>query len=433
MIAAMRTAAENAQIADAKRKAESARYSFSQLALLDKSPEEWFNRYIAKSSETEMTPAIHIGNVVDKLTTEWGYRRLAEQKGQGKMLTPDEFEKMFVALFTGNFDPSSFISGFDERERNKFTDAAKRLGFQNGMEHPSDRYRNALAYVRAMPFMLPDEEILEWDDNGEKKPSVQVRVRPDFGTTPSGSRVNSIGFVDLITRNKHTGQITEWDTKANSDQEGRTGGINQVYSYSTDPAFQPSHIGILAYNDPEHTVTQLPFSKERQDEVRAMTRDILAQRFLIAEHGDSWDFIRNQFYPGMNEAAERTQTEAEHQQSRSFMEQGTGMAMAKAMTLQNDITEYEQRMQQITQQLQNGLRRRSGDQTDNPWESFDAQLNASFDARRRQLVKRGANKEDLVGLDEERRKAAEMFDKALMEAAGGEKSDIVQTINALND
>ena len=193
----------------------------------------------------------------------------------------------------------------------------------------SNRLQNTLSFVRglASPDFMKDEEILTWTDSGKERATAQVHVQPNIGNTPEGKPVKTTGWIDLITKNKTSGQITNWDLKANLNQEDETGGFRQLGFYALDDQRRPDNIGIIAYNDKNGLFSSRPITQEDTKTAYDFARDMLEARFQIAEHGDSWDYVHNKYPAFRASATEEKELQEKHDASRDVINKQTGVAM----------------------------------------------------------------------------------------------------------
>lgn len=172
----------NAAKAAMQAKADQLTYSYSMINAFE-SPrqsdrEQWYaNRILDQWPEKGLSsPEAAIGNALHAATEAWAKRRIKNQKDFG---TSEDFEKEFI------------------ENLGKYHTADGKKILPNGVS-PEDQselanmYREALSFVRDLPQLLQDEEIV----------GTEMKVAPYLGDQildPS-KKVLTKGFVDLVTR-----------------------------------------------------------------------------------------------------------------------------------------------------------------------------------------------------------------------------------------
>ena len=445
VIGATQQLAKNAEKATLMKKADTGwtnhGYSWTQLELFEQKPEEWFRRYVQGDwTNKRDTKETNFGKVFHSVAQMWGERRKRNNTDYG---TADEYEKAALQLmmndpliYQHNFEPIGEtqynLPNIKEIKAYKDEDiqAFKQMMLNNkGLQLNQDqikRFNNILASVRALPEFLRDEEIL----------GVEVPVSPNFGMKKSdpSQRVPTNGSIDIHSR--RNGQEIVSDLKATLDQ-----GKDQILVYSTETNAKTGRT--IAYNVEGQPLATREFNITPEEQQRALAQKMYdvdrIQRFAAA--GGDMNLIHNGLFSQSDSAFDRIiqnrdynafqrEKEKEEKEEKIYYEQkkeedrlaaieemnsSTGIGIAKAIALQNDVTSYVVDLQQMDSKFRSIINKKDSSKANlGQWDLYKLQIGEFFNSRRKELENRYASEEQLTAIDDAKNSAEKNFDQALM-------------------
>ena len=344
-----------------------------------------------------------------------------------------------------------------------------------------DTYRNMLAWAGALPTMFEGEKIL----------GAEVVVAPRMGTKASDPTVpvRSIGKIDLQTENMN-GEIINTEMKP---YLGYAHLWDQVNLYNPERnakyARALSYGETRDYSNPANFMEMKPYDEAEMQKVENRMQNIV--RFIqgYAKTGFDPSLLYQMFSPlqvnakgeyvgnapsmahigemvATSKAAEQYYTDTKqsgyvisqgslkpetakeengeitknvnkedlYSEDRTLLAKKTGQSMAKAMSLETDIRDYEQSLEKISETLfskqyradkiNNGTNGKY-----NPWVVWEHQLQDAYLNKRMEFEQRGATKSDLARLDEANLAALERYEGALQSSASADFVSLTENID----
>lgn len=445
--------ANNAQKAAAIAEAENRQYSWSNLHSFETNPKKWYDRYILGQHEPD-TRATIFGKAVHAAQEAWAKKRIANNEDYG---TAEEYEKIFndylITTSEGNKDAENLFPELPNRKSGLFS------------KDEVDKYERILKYVRHLPSMLKNEKILGAEIKmGEgDEPGLNLGNRIGNPNLP----VNTIGFIDLRSMDKE-GNIIHTDLKPYLNYPSVQDQLN-MYNPDRRAAFKR----VMAYDEPnadyrrpETFIHTTPYSedaiKKTEEQQRrnyekiyefAQTGNMAEMLFSIANVGKDNPVLSYSSMMDRRSAAftrdyeekkdaeqnikdENTQSDEEkelyskYEKERSLIDKKTGTGIAKAISLQNDITDYSKELTELGNTFHSlqTKKEKVGNSVGNKWDMYEYQLN-DYDRQRNILYARGANELELGELDNSFNRAYTNYQNALRVSS---YSDIESLTNSLN-
>lgn len=289
LLATSENIARQEAIAEAVNKANTRQYSWSQLHTIEKSAsggENWYTRYIAGIPD-EITPLMLLGSAYHKVQETWAGRRMKNQNDYG---TPDEYEALLNDYLLNWVDEKTGkkLSLFPElpTEDSKLYDAKVK-----------QRYQSIVSSVRSLPDFMKDLEIIGAEKNGGI-------VHPNLGVDKLGRRLDSVGYIDLVTRDPRTGAITNWDAKEGfthdkslewiDEKTGQSHRYDQPVLYAGDN--KATHAGIISYGNGKLETRSVPITTEMISSVEERMRNLSSAAINLMNNPDPFHEIRQGYF-----------------------------------------------------------------------------------------------------------------------------------------
>ena len=346
-------------------------------------------------------------------------------------------------------------------------------------------YNNLLAFARALPTMFAGEKIL----------GAEVEVAPLFGNKVSQPNVpvRSLGKIDLQTQNMN-GEIINTEMKPYLNYPFLWDQVN-LYNPERNAKYVRalSYGETSNYSDPANYMITRPYSEEEMKKVEARMQNIvkhvqgyaetgfdpalLFQMFSPLQIDKKGNYLNanpnpghisemialgrqaGEYYTNVNRSGytivggslkpdtlketatgefidPRTEAKQEdlYKEDRALLAKKTGQSMAKAMSLETDIREYEKELEEITEKLfskeyRAGKIEEGTTKTFNPWVAYERQLQDNYLRRYEEFKARGATNSDLNRLDMANLDAIEQYEKALRASASADFIDLTNNID----
>lgn len=289
LLAASENIARQEAIAEAANKANTRQYSWSQLHTIEKSAsggENWYTRYVAGIPD-EITPLMLLGSAYHKVQETWAGRRMKNQTDYG---TPDEYEALLNDYLLNWVDEKTGkkLSLFPElpTEDSKLYEAKVK-----------QRYQSIVNSVRGLPDFMKDLEIIGAEKNGGV-------VHPNLGVDKLGRRLDSVGYIDLVTRDPKTGAITNWDAKEGfthdkslewiDEKTGQSHRYDQPVLYAGDN--KATHAGIISYGNGKLETRSVPITPGMISSVEDRMRNLSTAAINLMENSDPFHEIRQGYF-----------------------------------------------------------------------------------------------------------------------------------------
>ena len=268
----MRTVAAAQQVSNARRvfNGEQVRdnkgfvFSYTMLSDLKRDPKAWFDRYVAGGPKPADSAETIIGLAAHEATEAYLKRRIANDADHG---TPEEFERIFTEYLLGT---------------DMFAGDASLLQDKMKLSNVQGRYQNALRYVRELPQLLADEEILAAES--AVAPDMGFAIDPATGAV-TDRPVRSYGKIDIVSRRRNqdgSSVLIYSDLKPSLTTQGeiRQSALEQLMLYSTSKAIPgqnhfgtPDALRVIAYGGSSAQQKEVPFDAEK---AKAVTQDYQA-------------------------------------------------------------------------------------------------------------------------------------------------------------
>lgn len=441
---------EGARIAEAKARADRLRYSWSMMHQLEsgdpKNFDRWYkNRINGDYSEKIESNEIDFGSAMSQLLQDFAKHAVDNNQDRG---TAEQWEARLNEILTTDF--AERLGGLPSAKTNSTKYSQNML----------DRYSRGIAFARALPEMFADEDIL----------GAEVVVSPRMGYQfgDQSKPLISEGKIDLQTRNK-AGEIINTEMKPYLDYQNLW---DQVLLYN--PGRNAKYARALSYADTADYGDRSKFMKTREyreEEMQAVEQrmrrlhDVGIGRFaetgfdplqmaatfmpftvngdgtyrylqpgasLVKNVRDTSMAMRNvpeQEKKNVRYESEKPDSdevdEKEARKNRIELGKNTGTAIARAMSLQQEINDYEQQMREIGNKMfSRRYKAEHGDRQSNWWDSTERQLTTGYLGRRTELENKGASKEQLASLDNASAQAMDEFEKALRSSASADLLDL---------
>lgn len=438
-----------AEVASAQAKYRGMTFSKSMLDSFMDSPEKWYAKY-ARDPNTPPPPKDDnvynlFGSAVHNVFDAWAKDRMS-----GTTRSADEYAKLLQDALN--------------------EDALKKDVYDiNGNVVPKlqDRVSKAFDFVRSLPELFKDEEILGFE----------TVVQPDFG---KGRK--SIGKIDLTTRNKQ-GEIIHTDLKPYLAYAGAIDQLNlynargyrlaadgrlarsqnshgEEYSHyeADDSAGRPAKYGrVLSYGDApgsntktfEYEETSIAESEKKYQEYANRVEAYANRGFDTQEiRNGTWSMLPGEIgtvnqgnqegqpaaksfsytikradgsvetrtvNPDTAPEEDEEETEEEYRKrnegTRELIDSNTGRGIAKGIALQEEVNGYFDELSNMAATLRSAARKKENPSGANQWEMYRYKLNEGYYAKMKSLV--GATDEDRATLAKERDEAEGEFWKAV--------------------
>lgn len=436
---------------DVKRKKESIRrvnnlvFSYTMLDKYANSKEHWYDEYVERSSKEKNTPSLAIGKAFHSAAERFGDSKIANQGDPNAPVLADE---QLVDIFMEELLKQPDELGFTKTEDGTVTHSNAEF---------ADKIRKAIETLKSLPKLYEDYDFL----------GTEIKIlMPWLGTKINdneGIPVNTLGYIDALLRKRKpgekpgeaTGDIVIVDYKAtpkyvNPEQfllyamgipvkkDGEADALPleylkaatkyQIRMYAddspdsmievdiTDEAKQSTkekhtalvseiqdlgRAGKMATN-PFTSSAQIKAAREKENEHRKPLVLTLEDKLRLA-------------YQAAQEAEDNKRSEelrAKYKEQVDEMAKTTGKGMAIAMSLQTDITGYEEQMRKMQSQFISKARKKEDD-TYNPWDGYADALHRGFKQRQDEFIARGADSAQQENLTIAHGEALESFRKAL--------------------
>lgn len=434
-------------------------YSWSQLHLAETDPSEWYVRYVEGIKEGQGIEAA-IGSAIHRTVEGWAKTQLGRtgdiKNETGLALdftTPKGREAAFRAYLGA-------IVGKDAELRASYSDA---LSGKNGKtldDSIASRISRVAKFARDIDETFKEYEVL----------GTEGIVHPDFGKKREagheGENVASIGFFDLLMRNKRTGQNVVLDLKPETarTQEKTQAEEDQAYTYTTElrkrAGFEDTTFGLIGYLDAVSSVKVGKYDKTRaarvQERLQAVTSAIQdfyelgAPKSTVEAALRGIQLVENPdpntraLYPMVprNQTAEyrrqmeqmpygatamrqqdmdtaqenyRHASDAYNERYKAEIDAKSARGMAKAVALENDFNSYMQELSKMQHELEREGRA-PGEQMGR-WQMRGLQLNEWYNKRVDELRSRGLNQEELAALTAQHLINKEVYEQGLRGAS----------------
>ncbi len=460
---------ERARIASAQAKADNLKYSWSMLHMLESGDpdklQQWYKARINGERYNINTPEIAMGNAMSTLLQEYAAYATEHNQERG---TSEMWEKRLDEILQTQH--GNFFSELPTKDNN-----SKHTG------KVLSTYERMHGFARALPGMFPEEDIV----------GAEIRVEPRMGNKVlvPGSPVKSEGFIDLQTRRRDTGELINTEMKPILGYPNIDDQVN-LYNPERNAAYR-RHLAYAETNDytnPENYMRTMPY---REEDMQAVERrmqnltglvqawagtgfqpDLMYRLFTPFAVNGKGQFVNGQ--PNVEDIAqgiaaaqavsdmyadarktgftikndsEKKFVEDENgdlvpvfdrnktfQEERGVIDQQTGKGIAKAMSLESDVRDYENSMEEMANKLFSKAykaEKTNKGQTGkgNFWDAYERQLSENYLEKRQEFESRGASKQDLARLDAANMRAIDMYEKALRESASADFTTFSQNID----
>lgn len=422
--------AQKESIAAALNLANNREYSWSQLHMIEKSAEgaqKWFKNYILGEKD-ETTPMMLLGSAFHKAEEIWAKKRIANQEDFG---SPDEFQKIVDKYLLDYVDEKTNRKVFTElptADSKLYSQAVKQ------------RYNSIIASARMLPELLRDEDII----------GAESEVHPNLGVDQFGNRLNSVGYIDLVTRNRKTGEITNWDAKQGfaHDQSlewidpktGESHRYDQPVLYAG--ANGATRAGIISYGTGKLLTRSVPVTPEMVSNVEDRIARISSAAINLMQNPDPYMAIREGYFnsyalPGVfSNASSQTQlplAQNAHEQfvtpnNQTFIEsknqQYTKDELTTAFSNRQRIDENINTFEELRGRLSSMERKYDKKGLFKPttqWDAFNYQLSSrNYSDMMQSLKTFGASDEEIALFANSFDLAKEQYDKTLRAGAFGD-------------
>lgn len=460
---------ERARIASAQAKADNLKYSWSMLHMLESGDpdklQQWYKARINGERYNINTPEIAMGNAMSTLLQEYAAYATEHNQERG---TSEMWEKRLDEILQTQH--GNFFSELPTKDNN-----SKHTG------KVLSTYERMHGFARALPGMFPEEDIV----------GAEIRVEPRMGNKVlvPGSPVKSEGFIDLQTRRRDTGELINTEMKPILGYPNIDDQVN-LYNPERNAAYR-RHLAYAETNDytnPENYMRTMPYREEDMQAVERRMQNLTGLVQAWAGTGFQPDLMYRLFTPfavngkgqfvngqpnvediaqGITAAqavsdmyadarktgftikngSEKKFVEDENgdlvpvfdrnksfQEERGVIDQQTGKGIAKAMSLESDVRDYENSMEEMANKLFSKAykaEKTNKGQTGkgNFWDAYERQLSENYLEKRQEFESRGASKQDLARLDAANMRAMDMYEKALRESASADFTAFSQNID----
>ena len=262
-------------------------FSYTMLSDLKNDPKSWYDRYIAGGPKPAESAQTIIGLAAHEATEAYLNRRIANNADRG---TPEEFERIFTEYLLGT---------------TMFAGDASLLQDKMKLNNVQSRYQNALQYVRGLPQLLADEEILAAES--AVAPDMGFAIDPVTGAVMD-KPVRSYGKIDIVSRRRNqdgSSVLIYSDLKPSLTDRGeiRQSALEQLMLYSTSKALPgqrhfgtPDALRVIAYGSSSAQQKEVPFDAEKAKAVTQEYQALVTQVAAFANAGFPVDYL-NQFFP----------------------------------------------------------------------------------------------------------------------------------------
>lgn len=279
-----REAAEKSRIAEQLNLANNREYSWSQLHTIEKSadgPLKWYKNYIVGNKDAT-TPMMLMGSAFHEAAESWANRRMKNNQDYGTAEEYEEFINNYLLKWEDEKTGQKLFTELPTKDSKLFDDRVKQ------------RYNAIISAARMLPEFLKDEEIIGAEKNGGE-------VHPNIGIDQNGKRLNSVGYIDLVSRNPKTGAVTNWDFKEGWEHDksleyispvtGATHRYDQPTLYAG--ANNANRVGIIGYGNGKLEPESVPVTPEMIKDVEGRMANITKNIIAVSGQPDIYSAIRN--------------------------------------------------------------------------------------------------------------------------------------------
>lgn len=435
--------AELAAIAAAKSRADSRTYSWSMINTLQhgaSGPENWYKQYIQDIKQPETRETL-LGSAAHAALEAWATNRKNNNSNYG---TSEEYEKA--------------VNDYLLKNKGFFPELPTTGSPANFTQKQIETYQNILAFARNLPNLFRDEQIVGFEKQGGE-------VHPNFGYKRSSpnERLNSIGYIDLVTRDAE-GNLIKTDLKPrlgyprvweqldtyNPERDAR---YKRVLSYGERDYSDPSkYIEKKEYKEEEiaKTETEMQQVVSRIQDFAALGNPIsqLTQTFAdvirfdgAGSAGSTFSQFQSRRQHVFDEMSYQQQEEdiakqeqdqvfKDYEQDRLEISKNTGIGIAKAMALQTDMHDYVKQLDEMTSNLASrGRKLQDPNKLSDMWAGYEYQLDELFNRRKLEFQARGASDAEIGLLDQSRNAALSQLEATRSIAAYSDIDQLTQSLN----
>lgn len=466
MSAVHQTAEDGVKVAEAKAKADNLKYSWSMMHQLESGKPENYDRWYRNRVEGDwsnpiQSAEIDFGQAMSTILQEFAKHAIENNQDRG---TSEMWTKRLDELLETTFQER--LGGLSKATTNSTQYSSKLL----------ETYKNGKAFAAALPTMFSEEEIL----------GAEVVVSPHLGHKflKPNEEVNSEGKIDLQTRNK-AGELINYEMKPRRSYEhlwdqlmlynpdrnarwaraisyGETSDYSDRSKYIEEREYKEKDMkkveesmqrlhdsGILTFANTgfnplqmaevfmpytvnaDRTYKYQPVPEVSQSLAHDTAATSMIMRQMREEGREKIKFTRE---PGEGESsfnkAMRIENDEKTKQNREFLSQKTGQAIARAMSIESEVNDYVNQLDQIEGNLFSKQHKaQKGNQRGNWWESVRRQLDVGYLQRRTELIQEGATPEQIARIDERKNAAADRYSAALRAAAPADLKALSEEID----